>query len=117
MNEVAHDGFDPGVLAGAKEDRGPFLHFEMIHGGAREEIAEDFDLFHHGLADMFFGDFLHGGGDELEVALVSNLELDLIPDIRKERPGIVVNGTRRRLLVRPGQISRSARRESAERAG
>src|SRR5438876_9791174 len=72
----------------------------MIDGRASEEVAEDFHFLHHEFAEFFFGDFLHGGGNELEIAFVGDLNGDFVPDVRKQRPGIVIDWGAEDIAVR-----------------
>src|SRR5207253_5013669 len=75
-------------------------HFQLIDGCLRENLSIDADLFHHPFADFFSGDPLHGLGNKFQVALVSDVELNLVPDIREDRPAIVVDGRTEDLRIR-----------------
>ena len=39
----------------------------------RASKSVDFDLFHHGFAQLLLRDLLHGGGDKFQVAFVSQM--------------------------------------------
>ena len=44
VNQVTHDGFEPGVFTHAEYDHRALLHFELIHWRVREYFAKDCDL-------------------------------------------------------------------------
>src|SRR6266576_1426295 len=58
---------------------------------AGEQVAINFYAFDHFPAQFFLGDFLHRLRDELEVGVVSDLELHLVPDVWKKCPREIVN--------------------------
>src|SRR5205814_7532202 len=60
-----------------------------VHRRAGENFTEYFDAFQHFLAELLFDDALHGLGHELQIALIGDLELDLVPNVGEQRPGIV----------------------------
>jgi hypothetical protein len=90
-NNVADDRIQPGVFADAKDDARSLVHFQFIDRSFRKQIAKNFDAFHHFLAQFCLGNLLHRLGNEFEIALVSNIKFDLVPNIREKRPRIVVN--------------------------
>ena len=73
--------------------------FEFIDRRAGEEVAVDADAFHHFLAEFFLDDFLHCSCDELQITLISDLKFNFVPDVRKERPRIVVNDRVEHFLI------------------
>jgi hypothetical protein len=47
--------------------------------------------FEHLLPQLFLGDFLHGSGDKLQVRVIGDLKLNLVPDVGKKWPRIIIN--------------------------
>src|ERR1043165_161722 len=92
MDQVTNDRFEPRVVAHAKQNHRSLLHFEMIHRRLRKDLAKHSDLLHHRFTDFLLRNFLHRLRDKLEVGIVRNLKSDLVPDVRKEGPRVVVNG-------------------------
>ncbi len=66
-------------------------HLQLIDRGAGEQFAILPDALEHGRAQFFLYDLLHGARDEIEIALVGDVEFDLVPDVGEKRPGIIVN--------------------------
>src|SRR5688572_14800353 len=89
MNQILNDRFQPGIFAHAKEHRRALTHLDMIDRSSREQIAINLYLFDHGFTEFLFSNLLHGGSDEFQIAFISDMESNFIPDVREERPGII----------------------------
>ena len=87
--EIAHDCFEPGILAHAKDDAWMFSNLQFVHWCLCQQIAKHTDTLHHFLTDLFLGNFLHGLRHEQEITVVSNMEFDLVPNVGEQRPRIV----------------------------
>src|SRR5712691_12470634 len=87
--QVSNDCVDPGDFVHPKNHSRALAYFEFINRRARKQIAINSDSFYHLFAEIFFDNALHGLGDELQIALIRDLEFDLVPDVRKKRPGII----------------------------
>src|ERR1043166_1165871 len=85
-DEVTNNGVNPGHFIDAEDDARPRMHLQLVHRSAGENVAINFHPLHHVLAKLFLDDALHCFGDKLQVALISDLEFDLVPDVGKERP-------------------------------
>src|SRR6266513_2800059 len=68
-----------------------FAHFELVYWSARKQIAVNRNALYHFLSNFFFDDPLHRLGDEFQIALVSDLKFNLVPNVGKKRPGIIPN--------------------------
>lgn len=67
------------------------MHIQFVHWRAGEQIVKSFYAFDHFPDQFFLGDFLHRVGDEVQIGVVGDVELNLVPDVRKKRPLIIVN--------------------------
>ena len=74
-------------------------NFEFVNWRASQQLPKDFDAFHHFFAELLFGDLLHRVGNELQIRSVSDVEFDLVPDVGKKRPRIIVNDRVEHFLV------------------
>ena len=74
-------------------------NFQFINRCARQQLTIDFHAFHHFLANFFLDDALHCFGNKLQIALIRDLKFDLVPDVRKKRPGIIPNDLVEHFLI------------------
>ncbi len=90
-HQVSHNCVKPRVGIYSEKDRRVFADFKLIDRRLGEEFAKDSDLLHHFFANFFRGDALHGLGNEIEIAFISDAEFNFIPNVREQRPTVVVN--------------------------
>lgn len=89
LHEVGHHHFHPGVGVDAEAHERVFLDLELIYRGLLYEQLELLDVFGHRGAKLFLGEALDGFLHEFQVAFVSYVERDLVPDVGKFFPGVV----------------------------
>src|SRR5262249_22455625 len=75
-------------------------HFEFVDRSTRKQVPKCFDSLEHFLAQFFLGNFLHCTRDELKIGVERNIEFDLVPNVRKKRPRIIVNDLVEYFLIR-----------------
>src|SRR5262249_48076248 len=90
MDQIPDYGFEKSVIAHPKNGRRSLSHIEFIDWGLPEYFPVDsnplFHLFSHFLLHLF----LQLPADKLQVAVIRDVELYLVPDVRKDRPRVVV---------------------------
>src|ERR1051325_5883831 len=91
MDEVTHDYIEPGICVYAKQHGWLFANFKLIDGRLRQQLAIDANLTFHRFADFVRRNALHRLGPKSQIAVVSDAELYLVPNVGKDRPRIVVD--------------------------
>src|SRR5882724_3852949 len=69
-----------------------FSHLQRIHRCLRQKLTVDSYPFHHCLPDFFLCNLPHSHRHKVQITLVCYVEFDLVPDIREQRPGVIVDG-------------------------
>src|SRR5947207_15708351 len=69
-----------------------FSHFQRIHRCLRQELTVDSYPLHHCLADFFLCNLTHRHRHKVQITFVCYVEFDLVPDVREQRPGVIVDG-------------------------
>src|SRR5438105_1893128 len=100
MDQVPNDCIQPGVWVDAEEHRGIFAYLQLVDGCLGKNLAEHAYLLHHVLTNLLGSDALHRLGNKFQVAVVGNTELDLVPNVREERPRVVVDGRTQYFRIR-----------------
>src|SRR5215470_6295423 len=98
--EIPDYRLQPGIFTDPKNHPRMLAHFQFVNRRSSKQVTECLHAFYHLFAELFFSNFLHCAGDELQVSVVCDLELDLIPDVGKKRPRIVVNQFIKHFFVR-----------------
>ena len=92
MHKISHNYVEPRVGINAKQNGRVLSDFQLIDRRLGQQFAKDPHLLHHRFADFHGSDALHRLGDKFQIALVGDAEFDLVPDVREDRPRVVVNG-------------------------
>ena len=74
-----------------KRTRGRSRTSSVVDRRTGKQVTKSFYMLHHFLAQFILCNPLHCGGNELQIGVEGDVELDLIPNVRKKRPGIIIN--------------------------
>src|SRR5438045_9446413 len=84
-------------------------NFKLINWRTSQKVPKNFDSLDHFFAQLFLDNLLHRLSHKLQIALIGDLKFDFVPDIRKQRPGVVVNELVEHLFI--GEFNETARSE------
>src|SRR5581483_4746696 len=99
-DEVTNNGFEPGIFAHAKKNTRPFAYFDFVDRCTGQQVPECIHTLDHFLAELFFSNFLHGVGYKLKIGAEGDIELNLVPNVGKKRPRIIINEFVEHFLIR-----------------
>src|SRR5882724_6485120 len=69
-----------------------FSYFQRIHRCLRQELTVNSYPLHNFLPDFFLCDLPHRHRHKVQITLVCYVEFDLVPDVREQRPSVIVDG-------------------------
>src|SRR5215813_10363598 len=112
MDQIPDYGFEKSVIAHPKNGRRSLSHIEFIDWGLPEYLSVYSKPLFHFFSQFLFDHSLQHPADKLQVAVIRDVELYLVPDVRKDRPRVVVYQRAQHLGIRKlddpaaGMISR-----------